>query len=111
MRKLLLIAALAVTTAAWAQNFNQGFSEQRGGDDWYNSVLAAQVDQFARINETIAPSQTASLEQPENGAQPSAIASNAGSDWYGQKVAAEAEMNARSEAAVKSGEALTGQPE
>lgn len=132
MRKLLLIAALAVATAAWAQNssmqqdqqsdqnFNrsqqstQGFSEQRGGEDWYNRVLGAQVDQLARINETVAPSQTAFLEQPENlnGGQPSAIASNAGGqDWYGQKVAAEAEMNGRDLSALRSQEALNASPQ
>jgi hypothetical protein len=108
MRKLLLIALLAFGTVAWAQaNFdhsqqmNQGFSDQRGGEDWYNRVLGAQVDQAARINQTLAPSQTASLEQ-ENFAQPGAIAANAGTDWYNQKVAAEAEMNGRIASALKS---------
>jgi len=148
MRKLLLIAALAFATVAWAQtagmnsdesqqtdqNFNQqqnqqmdqgldqrqgtdqGFSQQRGGDDWYNRVLSAAVDDLARTNETIAPSQTAFLEQPElfNTAQPGAIASNAGSsnnDWYNQKVAAEAEFDRRAESALKSEEALSSGPE
>ena len=108
MRKLLLIAMLVLSTLAWAQKSGSHLGKgqtQRSGD-WYNQTLAAQADQFTRINATQSPSATAFKEQENfSGPLPSSMAaSNPGlqsEDSYNQKVAIQAEVSRRDLAATK----------
>src|SRR6266496_3437490 len=106
MRKLLLIAMLVLSTLAWAQKSGSHMGKGQRSDlqtqqsgDWYNQTLAAQADQFTRINATQAPSAIAFEEQENLGvAQPGSMAAAPGSqgqDFYNQKLAIQSEVSRR----------------
>ena len=103
MRKLLLIAMLALSTLAWAKGKDH-LKSQSGGGDWYNQTLASAVDDRVRINQTISPSQTAFAEgESFSGPQPGSMAASTGGgeDFYNQKVAIQSEVSRRDQAALK----------
>jgi hypothetical protein len=107
MRKLLLIAMLVLSTLAWAEkgsHLGKGQKTQQSGS--YNQILAAQADQFTRINATQSPSATAFKEQENfSGPQPGSMAASnpgvQGEDWYNQKIAIQSEVSRRDLAANK----------
>ena len=104
MRKLLLVAMVALSTLAWAHGAKKT-DQSRSGNDWYNKVLAAQVDQRVRLNQTISPAATAFAErEPASFQQPGSMAARQGGrgeDWYDQKVKTQSEVNRRDLNALK----------
>ncbi len=90
MRKVLLFATLLLGTLAWARTADNGAADMQGANnDWYNQQLAAQVQQFERIADAIAPTEATS---EQGGAQPGSMAAAsqaANEDWYNQKLAAQ----------------------
>jgi hypothetical protein len=127
MRKLFLIVALALTTAAWAQTagMNRGFDQEQpkqGGGDWYQNHLNPYIDQFTLVNRHVSPEIAGIVDQQDqfNGARPGAMAANAGErtlpgqeamasnagagegSWYDRKVQADATLNSRALAAIRS---------
>jgi hypothetical protein len=78
-------------------------AQNQAGADWYNQKLSAQVDQSSRVNATVAPSQTAALNETISAEQPSAMATNVapGADWYNQKIAAQTDLSQREESVIK----------
>ncbi len=99
MRKLLLIAMLAVSTMAWAHGAKKMDNQTRSdaGTDWYQAKLNPQIDQFVRLNkpEVIqSPSVAFSENKPVSFETPGSMAARqGGSDWYDQKVKIAAEVN------------------
>ena len=110
MRKLLLIAMLALSTLAWAKGKDH-LQSQKGGADWYNQQLAVQVDQFVRLNQAIPLSGTAIAErEPFSGQQPGAMAAPQGSgsrDTIARGVANDSEINRRNLEALKNAPELS----
>ena len=129
MRKLLLIATLALATAAWAQTagmqdeqlqsseFQHGQAVSQQGDDWYQAHLNRYTDQFVRVNNGVSPTIAGIVDQQDQfyGAQPGAMALNPGEgqeamaanaggedSWYDRKVQADATLNSRALAAIRS---------
>lgn len=103
MRKLLLVAMVALSTLAWAHGAKKT-DQSRSGNDWYNQMLAAQVDQRVRLNQTISPAATAFAERgPAPSGTPPAMAGRAGAqdDFYNQKVQIQSEVNRRDLNALK----------
>jgi hypothetical protein len=128
MRKLLLIAVLALGTAAWAQSgmqnqqlkgsdFDRGQSTAQQGNDWYQAHLNRYIDQFTSVNNHVTPEIAGIVDQQDqfNGA-PAAMAGNAGSlegqqamasnaggedNWYNRKVQADATLNQRALQAIR----------
>ena len=97
MRKLLLIAMLALSTLAWAKGKDH-LNSQSSGNDWYNQRLSVAVNDQIRFNQTVSPSQNAFTEHENfTGPQPGSMAANTrgGDDWYNQKIAIAAEVNRR----------------
>ena len=111
MRKLLLIAMLALSTLAWAKGKDH-LQSQKGGADWYNQSLTVQVDQFVRLNQIIPLSGTAIAErEPFNGQQPGSMAASqrgsASRDTIARGVANDSEINRRSLEALKNAPELS----
>jgi hypothetical protein len=103
MRKLFLIALLALSTLAWAKGKDH-LKSQSSGNDWYNHQLSAEVNKSVRVNQTISPSATAFAERESFGGQrPGAMAgrTGGGEDFYNQKVAIQSEVSRRDLAALK----------
>jgi hypothetical protein len=95
MRKLLLIVVtLSLATLAWAQAGNN-LSDEQSGNDFYNQVLSAQVEQFAATNDAISPATQTSEPQASESELPGSMASSQENDWYNQHVMIQAEQNRR----------------
>jgi hypothetical protein len=111
MRKLLLIAMLALSTLAWAKGKDH-LQSQKGGADWYNQSLTVQVDQFVRLNQTIPLSGTAIAErEPFGGQQPGAMAApqqgSVSRDTIARGVANDSEINRRGLQALRNAPELS----
>ena len=107
MRKLLLIAMLALSTLAWAHGAKKtDHQSSRAGNDWYQAMLNTQIDQSVRLNKTTGPPAIAFSENaPAQFQTPSAMAARQGGkgeDFYNQRVKIASEVHQRDLDAKKS---------
>ena len=104
MRKLLLVAMLAISTLAWAHGAKKTDQTSQAGQNWYQAMLDRNVDQRVKLNQTISPAATAFAER-ETFQQPGSMAAQQGGtagDFYDQKVQIQSEVNRRDLGALKS---------
>jgi len=99
MRKVLLIAMLALSTLAWAHGAKKG-DQARAGNDWYQAQLNSQVNSFVAVNQAVAPSPTS---EPASFQAPGSMAAPGGGsdDWYNQKIKSASDVNRRDLSALK----------
>ena len=100
MRKLLLVAMLALTTMAWAHGAKKT-DQTKAGNDWYQAMLDRHVDQQVKLNQTVSPAAT----EPAAFQAPSSMAAregDRGEDFYNQKIRIQSEVSRRDLSALKS---------
>ena len=100
MRTLLLIAALSLSSFAFAQGWaHEAAATQPAGGDFYNQKLAQEATQSSLTMAAIQPS-AQSEDQRES--QPGSMASNLGgsNDFYNQKLAKEVDQSLRIRASI-----------
>ena len=100
MRTLLLIAALSLSSFAFAQGWrSEAAATQPAGNDFYNQKLAQEATQSSLILAATAPS-AQSEDQSES--QPGSMASNlgGGDDFYNRKLAKEVDQSLRIKASI-----------
>jgi hypothetical protein len=100
MRTLLLIAALSLSSFAFAQGWgSEATAMQPAGNDFYNQKVAQEQIQSSLV---LAANQPSAQVEEQSETQPGSMAVNlgAGDDFYNQKLAKEVDQSLRIKASI-----------